>query len=87
VFQPELRRALEQFGAAGFLIRLPARTLQAIRYGITRALLNLSSACRRADRHTANGRAGGIVETGTRIDGAVSAALLATISRRTALHD
>ncbi len=90
LFQPELRRALEQLGRGRFL-----DTLSRVHAGsdtaqeITRALLNLSK--QRVGALVALQRTVAledILETGTRIDGAVSAALLETIFKTgTALHD
>ncbi len=90
LFQPELRRALEQLGRGRFLDTLSqTNTGSDTVQEITRTLLNLSKqhvgALIAIQRTVA---LGDILETGTRIDGTVSAALLETIFKTgTALHD
>jgi diadenylate cyclase len=90
LFQPELRRALEQLGRGRFLQTLAGgRAGGGTEQEVVRALLNLSK--QRVGALVAVQRAVAledIVETGTRIDGTVSAALLETIFKTgTALHD
>ena len=90
LFQPELRRALEQLGRGRFL-----NTLKRSQHSgdtvaeMTRAMQNLSrqrvGALIAIERSVA---LGDILETGTRVDGMVSASLLETIFKTgTALHD
>ena len=90
LFQPELRRALEQLGRGRFFDTLTrVHTANDAVQEITRALLNLSK--QRVGALIAIQRTVAledILETGTRIDGAVSASLLETIFKTgTALHD
>jgi diadenylate cyclase len=90
VFQPELRRALERLGR-GRLLDTLTRTYSGsdTEQEITRALLNLSK--QRVGALIAIQRTVAledILETGTRVDGIVSASLLETIFKTgTALHD
>ncbi len=90
LFQPELRRALEQLGRGSFLetIRSERNNGETL-VEITHAMLNLSrqhvGALIVIERTVA---LGDILETGTRVDGMVSASLLETIFKTgTALHD
>ncbi len=90
LFQPELRRALEQLGRGRFLDTLKrSRNSGDTIAEITRAMQNLSrqhvGALIAIERTVA---LGDILETGTRVDGMVSASLLETIFKTgTALHD
>lgn len=93
VFQPELRRALEQMGRGGFLPRgflaMEAGAVKAVVEAVVKAAMTLSR--RRAgavivlERET---RLGDIAETGVRLDALVSAEVLVNIfSPQTPLHD
>ena len=90
LFQPELRRALEQLGRGSFLETIRnERSNSDTLVEITHAMLNLSrqhvGALIVIERTVA---LGDILETGTRVDGMVSASLLETIFKTgTALHD
>lgn len=89
IFQPELRRALERVGRAGFLTNRQELTSD-------RVIEEICQAC----QHLAERRHGALIvleretglqeyiDTGTRVDGKVSAELLLTIFfPNTALHD
>lgn len=94
IFQPELRRALEQIGRSSILINRPLGTLSASLADHT--IEEIVVACERLS-HDGFGaliaieRSTGLqdyVATGVRIEGAVSADLLASIFfRNSALHD
>ncbi len=90
LFQPELRRALEQIGRGRFLEPLSRNHIKDEGdQELIRALLNLAKqrvgALIVIQRYVA---LEDIIETGTRIDGTVSSALLETIFKTgTALHD
>lgn len=90
LFQPELRRALEQIGRGRFLEALNRNNIsQDPAQELIRAMQDMSKqhvgALIAVQRSVA---LGDIIETGTRIEGAVSAELIETIFRvGTALHD
>lgn len=90
LFQPELRRALEQIGRGRFLEALNRNNVsQDPAQELIRAMQDMSKqhvgALIAVQRSVA---LGDIIETGTRIDGCVSAELIETIFRvGTALHD
>jgi uncharacterized protein (TIGR00159 family) len=94
IFQPELRRALEQIGRSSQLINRPLSTLNASLADHT--VDEICEACERLSRHRYGGliaieRTTGLQDyaaTGVRIDGAVSVDLLVSIFfRNSALHD
>ncbi len=94
IFQPELRRALEQIGRSSILINRPLGTLSASLADHT--IDEIVAACERLSRYRygaliAIERATGLQDyaaTGVRIDGAVTADLLVSIFfRNSALHD
>jgi diadenylate cyclase len=94
IFQPELRRALEQIGRSSHIINRPLSTLSTSLADHT--VDEIAEACERLSRHRYGGliaieRTTGLqdyVATGVRIDGAVSVDLLVSIFfRNSALHD
>ncbi|GAC1428676.1 MAG: diadenylate cyclase CdaA [Chloroflexota bacterium] len=94
IFQPELRRALEQIGRGSQLINRPLASLNASLADHT--VDEIREACERLSRHRYGGliaieRMTGLQDyagTGVRIDGSVSVDLLVSIFfRNSALHD
>jgi diadenylate cyclase len=88
VFQPELRRALMRIGATGLFWKSPSETGRTIRELVRCAQFcsrNRIGALIAVEREVA---LGGLIESGVRIDAAVSAELLNTIfCPATVLHD
>lgn len=89
LFQPEIRRGLEQIGRGKFLDSLQTHEGMETSGELIRAMLNMSKqhvgALIAIQRKVA---LGDIIETGTQINGRVSAPLIETIFKTgTALHD
>ena len=88
LFQPEIRRGLEQIGRGKFLDSLQNDEGMETSGELIRAMLNMSKqhvgALIAIQRKVA---LGDIIETGTQINGRVSAPLIETIFKGTALHD